>query len=407
MDNNKAFCILPWVHVNLNQNSEVYPCCRTKHNYSYGSVQKKGLKEIWNSEEIKNVRKEMLAGKAQSFCENCYEAEKIGAESPRQAANDKYRDEFSRIEYTNTDGELVGKEIIYLDIRFSNICNFKCRSCGPESSNAWYEDHQKLCKSTKDQKKTLKLTENKTLMQDIESLLPKIDKIYFAGGEPLLDENHYRLLERLIELKRCDVKIESNTNLSTLSYMQWNILNLWKKFENVIVSASIDAIGPAAELVRKGADWETIRKNLATLQRSNPEILIQISPTISIMNCFMLPELINYFIENGFIKFAQNVNFNILANPEFLSVALLNQIEIDELSIKYKNFSESLMGRVSIEVAKHIEYELALVISHAKHKDLSQTRSEFRVFTFNLDKIRGEKTIKVIPELFGLLYGEA
>jgi hypothetical protein len=189
--------------------------------------------------------------------------------------------------------------------------------------------------------------------------------------------------------------------------MQWNILNLWKKFENVIVSASIDAIGPAAELVRKGADWETIRKNLATLQRSNPEILIQISPTISIMNCFMLPELINYFIENGFIKFAQNVNFNILANPEFLSVALLNQIEIDELSIKYKNFSESLMGRVSIEVAKHIEYELALVISHAKHKDLNQTRSEFRVFTFNLDKIRGEKTIKVIPELFGLLYGEA
>lgn len=401
---NKAFCILPWIHAQVRQNGEVYPCCRVKHSYSYGSTLEQPLNEIWNSKKIKKVRKEMMAGIPQSFCSDCHTAEKLGSESYRQRVNSNYKNEFLRVRQTNADGQLDNNNIIFLDIRFSNICNFKCRSCGPESSNSWYDDFQKIYKNSGAQKRTVRLTESKTVLADIEKLLPKIQKIYFAGGEPLIDENHYKLLEKLIALNRTDVVIYYNTNLSRLSYKNWSVLQLWKSFKDIKICASIDAVGGALELIRKGANWEDTKNNLAVVRVFNPEVMIQIYPTVSLMNCFLLPELINFFIDNSYIKLARNFELNILNDPEYLNVSVLTSNEINNLSDKYKMFVESINSKVTTDVLKHIESELMRVISYARNQDLTFHRTAFKKFTFTLDKLRGEKTVQLIPELFSILY---
>ncbi len=401
---NKAFCILPWIHAQVRQNGDVYPCCRVKHRYSYGSTLEKPLAEIWNSDEIKKVRKEMLSGISQSFCSDCHTTEDLGSESYRQMVNKDYKNEASRIAQTAPDGHLDNNDIIYLDIRFSNVCNFKCRSCSPESSNSWFDEYQKIYKGTDVQKRTFKLSESKTALSDIEKLLPKIHKIYFAGGEPLLDENHYKLLEKLIELNRTDVHIFYNTNLSHLTFKNWKVLHLWKKFKFIKISASIDATGPALELVRKGAVWDDIVSNLVKIRTFNPEVMIQIYPTVSLMNCYLLPELIGYFIDHSYIKVVRNFELNLLNDPEYLNVSVLNSVEIESLAEKYRLFSESIKSKVSEEILSHIKSELSRVITFAKHQDLTQMRTAFKKFTFTLDKLRNEKTAQVIPELFNLLY---
>lgn len=401
---NKAFCILPWIHAQVRQNGDVYPCCRVKHKYSYGSTLENPLSEIWNSPEVKKVRQEMLAGISQSFCSDCHTTESLGSESYRQMVNKDYKDEFERTKQTAADGHLSNSDIIYLDIRFSNVCNFKCRSCSPESSNSWFDEYQKLYQGTEVQKRTFKLSDGKTALADIEKLLPKIHKIYFAGGEPLLDENHYKLLEKLIDLNRTDVHIFYNTNVSHLTFKKWNVLQLWKKFKYIKVSASIDATGPALELVRKGAVWDDIVGNLLKIRTFNPEVMIQIYPTVSVMNCFLLPELIQYFIEHSYINVVRNFELNMLNDPEYLNVSVLNKSEIENLAEKYRQFVSTIKDKVSAEILKHIEGELSRVISFAKHQDLTQMRTAFKKFTFTLDKLRNEKTAQVIPELFNLLY---
>ncbi|MBY0552906.1 twitch domain-containing radical SAM protein [bacterium] len=402
---NKVFCILPWIHTQIRQNGDVYPCCRVKHRFSYGSTLNNTMDQIWNSEEIKKVRVDMLAGTPQSFCDDCYTIEKLGSQSYRQMVNADFKDEFYRLEQTDQTGHLSNESIIYLDIRFSNVCNFKCRSCNPDSSNSWHDDYKKVHPDYQNDKRTHKLAlDSKTVISDIEKYLPKIKKIYFAGGEPLLDENHYLLLEKLIELKRTDVELNYNTNLSHLNFKKWNAIALWKQFSFVKISASIDSIGPSLELIRKGAVWDDIKNNLHVIKSFLPTARLQIYPTLSVMNCYKITELIDYFLKKDFFKIPQQFEVNMLNDPDYINVSVLNRTEIDKLENHYKMYLQSITSICDPLVLSHFSEELERIIKFARHQDYTHLRNKFRVYTFILDGVRKEKTIDVLPELFNLLY---
>ena len=403
---NKVLCILPWIHVQIRQNGVVYPCCRVIHPYSYGSVHEQSLSEIWNSEAIRRVRLDMLAGKKLSFCEDCYTTEAMGGKSLRQVRNEEFAEELHRIEKTREDGSVENEEIVYLDLRFSNICNFRCRSCSPESSNSWFDEYPKLHPGwVPDQAKTLKVVAaDNSVMKDIEHLLPKIKKIYFAGGEPMLETQHYLILEKLLELGRTDVHLVYNSNLSRIEHMKWKALDLWQKFDRVMISASLDAIGKPLELVRKGADWEQTKRNLFLIRAFTPHVDIQIYPTVSVMNCFHLPELVGYFLKEGYLHDTLDIEFNLLNDPDYLNVGILNDREIDTLETRYNEFLASIKEKCTPELYSYLASELKRVVTFARHFDLEKSRDKFRMFTFTLDKMRNEKTGQVLPELLQLLY---
>jgi radical SAM protein with 4Fe4S-binding SPASM domain len=238
----KTFCILPWVHFYTNPDGSVLPCCIGDHNKPLGNVQHNSIIEIWNSEQYKSMRLNMLSGKKCDECTSCYHAESAGVKSFRQSVNQEYADFLDFAEDTNTDGSLDSMKLKYLDIRWSNICNFKCRSCSSTYSSSWATEDNKHGQS----KKVYIFSggeNNNNLYDQIKPHLSDIKEIYFAGGEPLLMDKHYEILEYLIATDNTDIKIRYNSNLSSLFFKNISVIDLWKRFSNVHLNVSLDSWG--------------------------------------------------------------------------------------------------------------------------------------------------------------------
>ena len=130
----KHFCILPWIHLHVSQNGRVSPCCN--NNRYLGNVQKNSINKIWNNQPFEELREQFSKDIPDKRCSHCYNIEASGKKSMRQISNQKYAKELNRVETNNP-------EPIYLDIRFSNICNFKCKTCWHGNSSAWFEEGSK------------------------------------------------------------------------------------------------------------------------------------------------------------------------------------------------------------------------------------------------------------------------
>lgn len=403
---NDVFCILPWTSLQLRQNGETYPCCRMSYQHSFGNLKDNTIAEIWNSSAIKQVRQNMLEGKPTKFCSDCYKTDASGGSSMRKNSNTEFTNEFHRLKSTNADGHLIDHKISFLDIRFSNICNLKCRSCDAENSTSWYADSIKIHGPSAYEKKIVLNKNSESLWPQLENLTGNLTKIYFAGGEPLIDEDHYRLLDLLIAKKRTDVLLSYNTNLTHLVFQNRNIVDLWRKFDRVQLGASIDGVGAAAGYLRSGSDWNVVKNNLLSITSSLNNVSLNIFPTVGVLNCFHLPELLSELIEMKVINEPNNLELNILQKPQLLNASILNTGEKTQLKNLYLAFLQSLRLKVSNALFTHIEKELLSYLANVESNDLTHLRPEFRKYMFFLDKIRDEKTLHHVPELSFLLYEE-
>ena len=138
-------CAVPWMHLAFEPNGKVVPCCLTSyHNYFAGDLNKQTIEEIWNSENMKSLRREFMEDKEPKICSTCFDRERVTGESGRRFHNRDFGKVIDIIpEITESDGTCKKMELKYWDFRFSNLCNFKCRSCGPRYSSAWVEDSTK------------------------------------------------------------------------------------------------------------------------------------------------------------------------------------------------------------------------------------------------------------------------
>lgn len=384
-----VYCVLPFISMQLRQDGNAYPCCRMSYMHSYGSLAKNSLQEIWSGAEINQVRQDLLNAKPVSFCTDCYNSEKAGGESLRLRANK----EFAGIE----------PGLKYLDIRFSNNCNLKCRSCDAGSSSSWYEEALKIYPPT-DIKKHVVLDKNaKDLWPQLEAAAWQLKKIYFAGGEPLISKEHYQLLEMLIAKGHTEILLSYNTNLTHLKFGKWDVRELWQKFRQVQIGASIDGIGEQAEFLRSNCEWNQVRKNLLEVA-ALPKVTLTLFPTVGVLNCFHLPDLLNEMLNLGILKKPENFEMNILQMPYLLSAKILNSSEKTLLRSHYEKFYESL--NVELSLKSHLVKELNAFLQVIEEEDLSKFRQDFRKFSFKMDQLRGEKTHRHARQLFGLLYEE-
>jgi radical SAM protein with 4Fe4S-binding SPASM domain len=137
-----TFCILPWIHVYANADGTVHPCCIGDYRYPLGNLQKESLEEVWNNENYKRLRRNMIEGKECKECTACYAAEQYGS-SFRTHSNTQFEKYLPMKDITNTDGSLDEITLRYLDVRWSNICNLKCRSCSATYSSSWAKEDRK------------------------------------------------------------------------------------------------------------------------------------------------------------------------------------------------------------------------------------------------------------------------
>jgi len=257
------FCIMPWVSMHVTSEGFARPCCVSDYRYNFGSIKNSSLKDVWNSEEIRKFRLDLLNGKKVDACQNCHYNEQLGNSSLRQDMNRKYEKHFSYLNDTDDTGKFDKLNLALWDFRFSNLCNFKCVMCSAETSSSWGAELKQLLKKTNyDPIKKIEIWE------ELEPLYDVVEEIYFAGGEPLIMEEHYKIINRLVELKKFDVVLKYNTNFSNITYKGINIIEIWNKFNNVQLTISLDGYSERGELIRKGLDWKKFVDNIDVLRRT-------------------------------------------------------------------------------------------------------------------------------------------
>jgi MoaA/NifB/PqqE/SkfB family radical SAM enzyme len=321
----KSFCILPWIHLHTWPNGDVFPCCLSDSTYPIGNLKKNTLREIWNSDILKNMRKDMLENKRPTLCKRCTMQEEMGSHTLRLGSNNQWQHRIDDVlKTTNSDGYNNDFKLYYWDFRFSNICNFKCRMCGPELSSSLYDDQIKMYGTSTTPKALMHVNDNnkEDIFKYIDEFVSDVEEINFAGGEPLLMDEHYLILEKLISVGNTKCRIKYNTNFSTLKFKKWNVIELWNKFEknNIQMYASLDAMNDIAEYVRKGTKWNEIEENIKLVQ--NNGIKVYISSTVSLLTIFEIPKFIDRMLELG-IFIDDILMHNVLTFPDYYSIIIL------------------------------------------------------------------------------------
>jgi MoaA/NifB/PqqE/SkfB family radical SAM enzyme len=355
MNKKDTFCILPFIHFYTQPDGEVKPCCIAGGFENKQLLSKYSIEEIWNSDEYKKLRKDMLDGNRNKVCDVCYKKEDKGEYSPRHMYNDNPTYNMPTV----NDDYSVNTSFQHIDIRFSNLCNFKCRMCNHTFSSHWYEDSKKIkvgnsyiYKSGTD---TKVVEPSKNIVDDIIPYISNIRTVYFAGGEPLINEQHYKLLKWMNEIESiCNrVSIHYNTNLSIMKYKNYNFIDYWSKFKRVHVAVSCDGVGKVGEYQRVGFNHNTFIKNLTELKKYGKSsstvedvygITYSFQYTVTIFNIEHIFDFIDFMKSNGFIDSEDCIDFYYAFGP----LITVNNISDDDKARITNMFNEN-MKKISSE----------------------------------------------------------
>jgi len=393
----EVFCILPWIHMHGWPTGEAYPCCIFKEEATIGNMREKSMEDIWNDEPIRKIRQDMLAGRSVSGCAKCYEQESLGFFSMRNSSNKHFGHHINDVNKTQADGYHPEFKIRYWDVRFSNICNFRCRYCGPNFSSNWWEDKAALHgKDSIGHNKFLYAGKNKDdIWNQMVEHIPHLEQIYFAGGEPLLMEEHYRLLQELVDRKLTHVRLIYNTNFSELRYKKKNVLELWKLFDSVSVGASLDAMGARAEYMRKGTVWSEIESNRRQMIETCPMVDFYISATVNVFNVLHINDFHRNWVDKGLIK-AQDFNVNLLQGPDYYRCDILPLRLKSKAKVRLQETIDWLSDQDHLTRATN---GYKGIINFLDAKDNSQLIPQFMKVTKQLDNLRKETFREIFPEL--------
>jgi radical SAM protein with 4Fe4S-binding SPASM domain len=328
-----VFCMIPWIHMHAFPDGRAYPCCLGDDRHPIGNFKQDSMETVWNQPAYKTMRKNMLEEKSCKECTKCYEQEKSGFVSMRNSTNKNFGHHINIVDQTKVDGEFDDFKLRYYDVRFSNLCNFTCRTCGGWFSSSWYKEETDIY-GPRNYPSILFAGRNEyDMWNQLQAHIPYLEQVYFAGGEPLMMEEHYWILKELVAREMFDVKLIYNTNFSRLHLKDDNVLDYWRLFKNVSVGASLDAIGPRAEYIRKGTKWDQIVRNREQMIKQCPDTDFYVSSTVSLYNVHHLVDFHREWVDRGLIK-AQDWNINILQGPDRDRIDVLPQSLKDEIRVK-------------------------------------------------------------------------
>jgi radical SAM protein with 4Fe4S-binding SPASM domain len=293
-----TFCTLPWINLSTDVNGSLRPCCKfaqpnIDNEYQLPNMKEGRLDTLWNDQRFQNLRQAFLDGKKPKECMSCWNEEAAGLPSFRtQFAIDK---KINTTEIEFLPYASVGPKA--MDLKLNNVCNLKCRICGPQASSMFLkEEQERLNIKIEDGSYWLS---NKILGTENESVINKwaqeLIHLEMTGGEPMSSPENIKILELLvISGKSKNINLLLNTN-GTLYNKKF--IDLLIQFKEVTLCLSIDDIGPRLEYERFPTEWTVIQENIQKfieLKNSNSNIFLTLCPTISIFNVYYLPEYLEW-----------------------------------------------------------------------------------------------------------------
>ena len=279
MSKRKYSCDLPFHHLATRPDGRIFPCC----NFSY-TESPEDLNvthpDPFNHPFLVDIRRKMLNDEYISGCNRCYSEEKITGDSMRLRTN---RDNNAGFPQT---GRGTLPLLTNIDLAFSNVCNNKCRMCGPALSTSWYKDAQDFPESFGAKIPRRGIETKNTILNQTD--LTNLRFIKILGGEPLMEEE--KIIELLEKCDRSKLKILINTN--TTLRPSSRLLNLLKELEKVFFILSVDAYGPLNDFLRKGSEWNQVDSNIKWFQKNFSDT--KIHSVVSLYNVNKFNEIIEY-----------------------------------------------------------------------------------------------------------------
>ena len=402
-----SFCILPFTHMATKTYGDVKLCCRSM---PIGNVKEQTLSSIWNSDRYKQVRKDMLDGERPAECNICWNQEDVGVISMRQRFNDMRQDQLNHLEKCSDDYAMPF-EIPVLELKLSNLCNLKCRMCHPLDSSSWWHDWKKIehlmftnNRGTHDRVKLmsgaqLSAWDDSRFWDEFDQLIPFFEIIEFAGGEPLIDPLHHKILTRLAPFSE-KIKLKYATNLTNIRFGETKFFEVWKNFNSVQLNVSIDGLDDIYDYVRQDATWQQTLENIKAVKKL-PNVILIIQKTIQIYNIHQLPAFIDFFVDEiGSIVTTHRVDF-----PRCLSIKSLppkyRASIIDMLQAYINDINDGQRARWS-ENQSSIIYDLIQdEIKILQNYDTSKFLSDFVQFSDILDKEQNVRLTwrELLPDL--------
>lgn len=417
---NNSCCALPFMHVQSEPDGKIKLCCLAKNHvhdgngkpYNFGTDK---IETFFNSEYMKNIRKDMLNGVQVADCKGCYEEEAAGGISQRQVYTKEWiqKDPSIADDILNSEqnGYYVDPKIKYFDFRFGNMCNLKCRSCGPINSIQLLKESREI--EHPDVRKFFLYNEHEIdnindwyqtpmFMENFRSQEPNLRQIYFTGGEPTIIEQNYQLLEDLVSSgKASRVSLIFSTNMTNI---QERFIKLIEQFEKVTFLASCEGYGDVQEYLRFPAKWSVFEKNIQRLAELDPhKTVIMCTPVIQSVN---LDKIVDFFawIETINEKYGYT---RVQILPIVLTFPRHLDLEILPLDMKQRSLQklETFVQQTSrLRENMHFMGRMNMIRDKC-NKDAFDPQSliKFRTFTHMLDQHRGQSLANVNPELFNLL----
>jgi len=281
MNNPKTLCMAPWTHTYLSPQTERRMCCASREpaqNFEQYIDTASGtgryipitLEEHWNSDHMRSVRRRMMAGEILPECEVCND-KLLNTDVYRSYFNSMFGHKYEYVlEHTSPDGATEVQPVSW-DYRFSNLCNFKCRMCGDMLSSAWESEQRQhnMINWSNPKNNWMRPEIKKQIEQFQDTQIERefalavenhqVEEVYWVGGEPLMYEQHWRYMRRIVELgDGKNVYARYNTNLSRVNYRGTNLYNdILRHLRDWQICASLDGTGAIGEYIRTGLDYDS------------------------------------------------------------------------------------------------------------------------------------------------------
>ena len=407
MHPSKTFCLHPFTGLATREDGAIKVCCRSQ---PIGWIQDETLESAWNNKNMLRVREQVLNNEIPAECVPCFDLEAQGVESLRQrhirdsfpdARINLYPDALDKL----NDDYTMPFEFPTIEIKINNLCNLKCRMCNPLDSTQWkdweqveqfYEEEGNYLV---DAVRKLGLTrapyiglfeDSVEFWSNLEKLLPYFRRIEFAGGEPLMDPSHYRILDMLAPYgKNIEIKYATNGTVTGIKGGR-TIHDYWPKFKNVVVNVSIDGLHDVYEYIRGNGKFEEVEENVKIF-KSFPNVKYVVGAcTVQAGNVLQLPQIIDYFLNTmGIVFYSHRVNYPNVLSAQCLPNTYKQKVVKELIKIKedVKNYPiMSINDKILPITLRQIDDNINFLLA----KDLSHKWPQTVEFNRRLDKSRNQ-----------------
>lgn len=359
---NKKFCVNAYMNLSVKPTGKVSPCCMSEYFYNSDkgckTLNEDSILNFWNSKSREKFINDLDNGVQVPECNFCWQEELAGKESKRIRDNR----EFAQAELNKDMLPMV------LDLSMGNLCNIKCRICGPKHSTPWAAEEKKIAKQdnkfkfssffpTKDKSSVVKESfsyENDYFWKDITKLLPNVVKYDFAGGEPFYIEKHWDIVKAAVDngwSKNQHVHYNTNGTIFPEKY-----IHLLEEFKIVDIQISSDGVGKKFEYMRHPAKWDkcedTISKLVEVKDKSKTEWLLGACISVSAFNVYDIFETFEHYAEKGLRIYINMVHDH--RGTRILPTELKKQI-ISKLRTCESKFNPRQWEKEKNMICKHLE----------------------------------------------------